>query len=77
VIPCWILLRLENKAYAIFRSRPYGETARALKTEEVKTRLATIGTEPVGMPPEEFQPFVRAELQKWAKLAREVGIKPE
>jgi tripartite-type tricarboxylate transporter receptor subunit TctC len=58
-------------------TRLYGDTAKALKTEEVKTRLATIGTEPVGMPPEEFQPFVRAELQKWAALAREVGIKPE
>jgi tripartite-type tricarboxylate transporter receptor subunit TctC len=54
-----------------------GDTAKALKTEEVKARLAAIGPEPVGMPPEEFQPFVRAELQKWAKLAREVGIRPE
>lgn len=58
-------------------TRLYRDTAKALKVEEVKTRLLSIGTEPVGSPPEVFQPLVRAELQKWAKLAREVGIKPE
>jgi tripartite-type tricarboxylate transporter receptor subunit TctC len=53
------------------------ETLKALNSEEVKSRLAVIGTEPVGSGPEVFQPMVRAELQKWAKLSREVGIKPE
>lgn len=57
--------------------RLHRETARALNAEEVKSRLSGIGTEPAGSSPEVFQPMVRAELQKWAKLAREVGIKPE
>jgi tripartite-type tricarboxylate transporter receptor subunit TctC len=53
------------------------ETLKAMNSDEVKSRLSAIGTEPVGSGPEEFQPLVRAELQKWAKLSREVGIKPE
>ncbi len=58
-------------------ARLHDETAKALKTEEVRSRLATLGTEPVGSGPEVFQPMVRSELQKWAKVARDAGIKPE
>ena len=55
----------------------HAETARALKTEEVRSRLAALGTEPVGSGPEVFGPLVKTELQRWAKLAKQVGIKPE
>lgn len=55
----------------------HSHTARALVTDDVKTRLATIGTQPVGNGPDEFRTIVQAELQKWAKVARESGIKPE
>ncbi len=58
-------------------ARLHAETAKALSNAQVTTRLASLGTEPVGSGPEMFQPLVRAERQKWAKLAREVGIKPE
>jgi tripartite-type tricarboxylate transporter receptor subunit TctC len=58
-------------------ARVHAEALNALKTEEVRSRLATLGTEPVGSGPEIFQPIVRSELQKWAKVAREAGIKPE
>jgi len=55
----------------------YGETQKALEVAEVKSRLAAIGTQPGASPPDEFQRMFRAELEKWRKLAREVGIKPE
>ena len=58
-------------------ARLHSETLKALNSEEVRSRLSVIGTEPIGSGPEAFQPMVRAELQKWAKLSREVGIKPE
>jgi len=58
-------------------ARVHAETLKALKTEEVRSRLATLGTEPVGSGPEVFQPMVRTELQKWAKVAQDAGIKPE
>ena len=53
------------------------ETLKALKTDEVRARLAMLGTEPIGSGPEIFTPLVRSELAKWAKVAREAGIKPE
>jgi len=58
-------------------NKVHEETAKALKTEEVRSRLALLGTEPIGSGPDVFQPLVRGELQKWAKVAREAGIKPE
>lgn len=58
-------------------ARLHAETVKALATDEVKSRLALLGTEPVGSPPEAFQSLVRAELARWAKVARDAGIKPE
>jgi tripartite-type tricarboxylate transporter receptor subunit TctC len=58
-------------------ARWHTETAKALKTEEVHSRLGILGTEPVGSGPEVFSPIVKSELAKWAKVAREAGIKPE
>ncbi len=58
-------------------ARLHEETLKALQTEEVRSRLTTLGTEPIGSGPEVFQPLVRSELQKWAKVAKEAGIKPE
>ena len=55
----------------------YREVAKALEVPEVKSRLAEIGTQPATSPPEEFQNTFRAEVQKWAKLAKEVGVEPE
>jgi len=58
-------------------ARWHEETAKALKTDEVRSRLAILGTEPVGSGPEIFTPLVRSELQKWARVAKEAGINPE
>jgi len=55
----------------------YREVVKALENADVKSRLAAIGTQPVTSPPREFQETVRSEVRKWAKLAKEVGIKPE
>ena len=57
--------------------RLHADTVKALNSDDVKSRLAAIGTEPAGLGPDEFQPMVRADLRKWARLAKEVGIKPE
>src|SRR5262249_18616376 len=58
-------------------ARWHAETAKALKTEEVRSRLAALGTTPDGSGPEVFTPLVKSELAKWAKVARAAGIKPE
>jgi tripartite-type tricarboxylate transporter receptor subunit TctC len=53
------------------------EVAAALKTPEVRERLSADGAEPVGNTPAEFAAVIREELDKWAKVAKAAGIKPE
>jgi tripartite-type tricarboxylate transporter receptor subunit TctC len=58
-------------------ARLHDEIARILHLPEVKQRFVSDGADPVGNTPEEFARFIRAETGKWAKVARDAGIKPE
>ena len=49
------------------------EIQAALRTPEMRERLAQQGSEPVGSGPEEFATFIAAELPKWAELVRISG----
>jgi tripartite-type tricarboxylate transporter receptor subunit TctC len=42
---------------------------------DVKSRIEADGSEPVGSSPEEFRRFMRADMDKWAKLVKESGAK--
>ncbi|MBC7781863.1 MAG: tripartite tricarboxylate transporter substrate binding protein [Proteobacteria bacterium] len=54
------------------------EITRALTLTEVKERLHVLGIVPfVTDTPEEFRTYLRAEIQKYAKLVKAVGIEPE
>lgn len=57
--------------------RWHRETVRALKDPAVRDRLAADGADPVGSSPEEFADYLRSETVKWAKVVKDVGIKPE
>jgi tripartite-type tricarboxylate transporter receptor subunit TctC len=43
----------------------------------MREKLAADGTDPVGNSPDEFARYIKAELTKWGKVARDAGIKPE
>jgi tripartite-type tricarboxylate transporter receptor subunit TctC len=58
-------------------TRLHGEIVRVLQVGDVRQRLVQDGAEPVGSTPEEFGAFIRAETAKWAKVARDIGIRPE
>ncbi len=60
-----IILRVNKEAVAI------------LRTPEIMERLANDGSQVVAGTPEEFGAFMRAETEKWAKVAKAAGIKPE
>ena len=45
----------------------------ALRSEEVKAKLAEQGSEPVGNSPAEFKAFIASELAKWKKLVEISG----
>lgn len=53
------------------------DMARALKTPDVKERLAPLGAEPVGNSTEEFARFWRAEIAKYAKVIKESKVRAD
>jgi tripartite-type tricarboxylate transporter receptor subunit TctC len=55
----------------------YGEIAKLVVSAEVGEELASQGVEPLLMPPERFDAYCRAEIEKWAKVIRATGAKPE
>ena len=57
--------------------RVHAEAVQALKTAEMKERLAADGAEPVGSTPEELGALVKNEIDKWGKVARAAHIAPQ
>ena len=54
------------------------EINRIMQNPQVaKERLAPVGLEPVGTTPEAFAEVLKTELLKYAKVAKDAGIKPE
>jgi tripartite-type tricarboxylate transporter receptor subunit TctC len=52
-----------------------GELAAILKDPDIVARFKQLSTEPVGNSPEEFAAFVRAELDKYARIIKAAGIR--
>ena len=53
------------------------EVNAALTDPRLKARFADLGIIPMPMTPAECQKFITAETEKWAKVIRFAGIKPE
>jgi tripartite-type tricarboxylate transporter receptor subunit TctC len=53
------------------------EAVAALRAPEIAARLAGDGAEVVAGTPEEFGAWIKAETEKWARVAKAAGIKPE
>jgi tripartite-type tricarboxylate transporter receptor subunit TctC len=53
------------------------DLVQVLHLPEVKDILSKDGADPVGNTPEEFAKYLRSQLDLWARVAREAGIKPE
>ena len=51
------------------------EVVRIVQAPELKNRLVQLGSDTVGSTPEQFGEFLKAEIVKWSKIARQVGVK--
>jgi tripartite-type tricarboxylate transporter receptor subunit TctC len=63
--PSELVKRLNTAAVAI------------IQTPAVREKLAAMGAEQVGDSPEQFGEYLRAEVQKWAKVVELSGAKLE
>jgi tripartite-type tricarboxylate transporter receptor subunit TctC len=58
-------------------SRLHDVTVKALAKPEVGARFAALGTDVEPLNADELGAFIRSEIAKWAKMAKEAGIQPE
>jgi tripartite-type tricarboxylate transporter receptor subunit TctC len=52
-------------------------TAKALAKPDVAARFATLGTDVGVMNPVQLEAFIKSEIAKWSKMAKEAGIQPQ
>jgi tripartite-type tricarboxylate transporter receptor subunit TctC len=53
------------------------EVNKALTAPDLRENFIKQGLDPVGTTPEQFDQFIRAEMAKWSKIIKDVGIKAE
>lgn len=53
------------------------ETVRIVRSPEFAEQIATEGAVPVGNTPEQLAAIIRADVEKWAKVIKEAGIRAE
>ena len=73
----WLGILAPKGTPAEIVDRVYAETRKALELQDVKERLAQAALQPVGNSPKEFEALIRADLERWSKLAAELGLKPQ
>ncbi|MFN9130944.1 MAG: Bug family tripartite tricarboxylate transporter substrate binding protein [bacterium] len=55
----------------------HAHSVKAVNDPQMKQQFATLGAEGVGSTPEAFRAILEKDLQKWARVARDAGVKAE
>jgi len=58
-------------------TRWHAEITKVIKSQESLDRLASVGAFPVANSPQQFVDMLRADVDKWAKVIKEHGIKAD
>jgi tripartite-type tricarboxylate transporter receptor subunit TctC len=53
------------------------DIVRVLQSPDLKARLGELGLQPVGATPEQFDAYIRTEIEKWAKVVKFSGAKAD
>ncbi|HYD06026.1 MAG TPA: tripartite tricarboxylate transporter substrate binding protein [Reyranella sp.] len=72
----WGLVAPAETNKAIIR-RLNAETTKALAQPDIREKLVSMGADVVGSSPEEFGTLIRTGIDRWGKIVRDAGIKPE
>jgi tripartite-type tricarboxylate transporter receptor subunit TctC len=76
-VSSWNGLFASAKTPADIVAKLHRDCVRVLQMPDVREKLLAQASEPVGSSPDEFRGYVRAEIDKWAKVVKDAGIKPE
>ncbi len=57
--------------------RVNGELNKALKAKDMEEKLAADGVSPAGGTPEQFAAIIKRDIETWARVVRQAGVKAE
>ncbi|HEU0258168.1 MAG TPA: tripartite tricarboxylate transporter substrate binding protein [Burkholderiales bacterium] len=73
----WLGILAPKGTPAEIVDRVYAETRKALELQDVKEKLAQAALQPVGNSPKEFEALIRADLERWTAVAKELKLEPQ
>ncbi|MDW8469346.1 MAG: tripartite tricarboxylate transporter substrate binding protein [Burkholderiales bacterium] len=77
VVTSWQAVAAPAKTPAPVVARLNEAVVRALRSPDVRERMQQIGFDVVASTPEEFAAFMKAEIERWAKVVERGNIKPD
>ena len=75
--PIWYGLFVPARTPRDIVDRLHSETLKALQAPKVRERIATLFVDPMVMAPNDFDAYVRREIDLNAALVKAAGIKPD
>ena len=73
----WIGMMAPEKTPREIVAKLHAEVQKALASEDVKERFAKLGAEVWTLPPEQFDKYIREEVNVNSKLVKDAGIAPQ
>ncbi len=73
----WSMLMAPAQTPRALITRIHASTAKTIDNADVRKRYAAEGGEAVGSTSEAASKFMNAEIQRWAKVIKEAGLRPE
>lgn len=77
VVSNWFGLFAPAKLPADLLAKLHKTTLDVMQAPDVRTRLGNLSLDIITHTPREFETFLRAELERWGKVVKTAGIKPE
>lgn len=77
VIPIWYGMLAPAGTPRAIIDRLNSELHKALRSADLKERLANVGVEPAMNTPEQFAAFIKSEIARYANVVKTAGIKVE
>jgi len=71
----WYGLYAPTKTPKEYTDRMLAEVLKALNEPDIREKFSNLGATPVGMPPEEFARYLAADIDKYTKLGKRMGLK--
>jgi len=75
--PIWLGLMVPAATPKPIIEKLNAEVVKVLQSPDIKQSWAKQGTIPMPMKPDEFERFLRADIEKWGKLVKATGMKVE